>query len=111
MIVQAALFGVLHVLQVVAGSSLTAALMVMINSFVSGIWWGVMTLHWQSLWPVILLHSLSNISVLAKGISSAYISPAVTAYGRATLLETPLVVLGMWLLLRTPSRSEVEGGP
>lgn len=108
-IVQAALFGVLHVLQVITGSSLTTALMVMLNSFLSAIWWGVMVLQWRSLWPVILFHSLSNISVLVKGIASAYIEPAVAAYGRATLLEMPLVVLGIWLLVRTPLGSEMEG--
>ena len=108
-IVQAALFGVLHVLQIVAGSLLVTALMVMINSFLSGIWWGVMVLRWESLWPVIVLHSLSNVSVLVKGISSAYIEPATTAYARATLLEIPLLALGVWLLLRKPMRSEMEG--
>jgi membrane protease YdiL (CAAX protease family) len=107
-IVQAALFGVLHVLQIVAGSSLVTALMVTMNSFVSGIWWGVMVLRWGSLWPVIVLHSLSNISVLVKGMSSAYIEPATTAYARATLLEVPLLALGVWLLLRTATRSEME---
>ena len=107
-IVQAALFAALHVLQVIAGSSLTTALMVMMNGFLSGIWWGVMVLQWRSLWPVILLHSLSNISVLVKGITSTYIEPAVAAYGRAALLEMPLVVLGIWLLLRTPLASEIE---
>ena len=108
-IVQAALFGVLHMLQVLAGGSLATTLMVMVNSLLSGIWWGVMVLRWGSLWPVIVLHGLSNVSVLAKGISSAYIEPVTTAYARATLLEIPLVALGLWLLLRTPTRSEMEG--
>lgn len=107
-LVQAALFGALHTLQIVAGSSLVAALMVMINSFLSGIWWGVIVLRWKSLWPVIILHSLSNVIVLTKGISSAYIEPATTAYARATLLEIPLLALGIWLLLQTPARSETE---
>jgi len=74
---------------------------VMINSFLSGIWWGVMVLRWKSLWPIIVLHSLSNVSVLVKGISSAYIEPDTTAYARAMLLEIPLLALAVWLLLRT----------
>ena len=107
-IVQAVLFGAIHVLQVMAGSSLVTVLMVVVNSFVSGIWWGVVALRWKSLWPVILLHSSSNVSVLVKGLSSAFIEPSVTAYARATLLETPLLVIGILLMLRTPLRSEME---
>jgi len=110
-VVQAALFGALHVLQIVAGSSLTTALLVMLNSFLSGIWWGALALCWRSLWPVILFHSLSNASVLVRGISSAPVEPAAAAYARATLLEIPLLALGIWLLLRTPPRSGMEGEP
>jgi membrane protease YdiL (CAAX protease family) len=99
-IVQAALFGAVHVLQVAAGSPLAAAPMVVLNCFVSGIWWGAMALRWGSLWPVVLLHGLSNAAVLVKGLSSPYIEPAARGYARATLLEIPLLALGVWLLLR-----------
>ena len=107
-IVQAALFGALHMLHVGAGSPSVTVLMVVMNSFLSGIWWGVIVLRWESLWPAIVLHGLSNASVLTKGISSAYIEPATTAYIRATLLEIPLLVLGVWLLLRAPTHSKIE---
>jgi membrane protease YdiL (CAAX protease family) len=108
-IVQAALFGILHVLQIMAGIPLVISLMVIVNGFLSGIWWGAMTLRWRSLWPVILLHAFSNISVLVKGISSPFIEPSAAAYGRAILLEIPLVVLAIWLLFRTQLGSEVVG--
>jgi membrane protease YdiL (CAAX protease family) len=108
-IVQAALFGVPHVLQVGAGISLTTALIVTVNGFLSGIWWGAIVYRWESLWPAILFHSLSNASVLINGLSSATIEPATIAYVRATLLEMPLVALGVWLLLRTPPRSAMAG--
>ena len=107
-IVQAALFGVLHALQILNGGPLMTVFMVMLNSFLSGVWWGAMVICWQSLWPVVVLHSLSNISVLVKGISSAFIEPTTAAYARATLLEIPLVALGIWLLLRTPTPSKME---
>lgn len=108
-IVQAALFGGLHMLHAGAGSPLGMVLMVVMNSFVSGIWWGVIVLRWKSLWPTIMLHGLSNASVLIKGVSSAYIEPVTTAYIRATALELPLLILGLWLLLRTPMHHETAG--
>jgi membrane protease YdiL (CAAX protease family) len=106
--VQAALFGVPHILQIGAGVSFGTVLVVVLNSFVSGIWWGVMVLHWGSLWPVIVLHSVSNIGVVVKGLSSVYIEPNTVAYLRATVLEMPLLVLGIWLLLRKSKRAEIE---
>jgi membrane protease YdiL (CAAX protease family) len=107
-LVQAALFAVPHLLQAMAGSSWTQVLMVIINGFVSGIWWGVLVLLGGSLWPVMLLHALSNISVQVQSLSSAAIEPVIAAYGRATLLELPLALLAIWLLLRAPLHSEAE---
>ena len=107
-LVQAALFAIPHILQAMAGNSWTQVLMVVINSFVSGVWWGVLVLLGRSLWPVILLHGLSNLSVQVKSISSASIEPAMAAYGRATMLELPLALLAIWLLLRVPLGSEPE---
>jgi membrane protease YdiL (CAAX protease family) len=107
-IVQAGLFAAIHVLQGMLGGSWGVVLMVMVNAVVSGIWWGAIVLKWKSLWPVIVLHGLSNASVLIKGLSSSYVEPAVAAYMRATLLEMPLLIFGVWLLLRTPTVVEVE---
>lgn len=107
-ILQAALFAVIHLLQATGGYSWTQVLMVMLNGFVSGIWWGVLVLLGGSLWPAMLLHALSNISVQVQSLSSAAIEPVIAAYGRATLLELPLALLALWLLQRTPPASEVE---
>jgi membrane protease YdiL (CAAX protease family) len=107
-IVQAALFGALHMLHAGAGSPLSTALMVVMNSFVSAVWWGIVVLRWKSLWPTIVLHGLSNASVMIKGLSSASIEPVTMAYIQATALELPLLILGLWLLWRTPTHSEIE---
>lgn len=107
-LVQAALFAVPHLLQAMAGSSWDQVFMVIVNGFVSGVWWGVLVLLGGSLWPVMLLHGLSNLSVQVKSLSSASIEPAIAAYGRATLLELPLALLAIWLLLRAPLGSESE---
>jgi membrane protease YdiL (CAAX protease family) len=107
-LVQAALFAAPHLLQAGAGISWTQVLMVIVNGFVSGIWWGVLVLLGGSLWSVVLLHGLSNLSVQVRSLSSASIEPALAAYGRATLLELPLALLAIWLLLRAPLGSESD---
>jgi membrane protease YdiL (CAAX protease family) len=80
LLTQAALFGVLHLLQVGMGSSLSEVLMVVLNSLVSGIWWGATALVWQTVWPAVLFHSASNAAVQIKGLTDAAIQPSVTAY-------------------------------
>jgi hypothetical protein len=83
--------------------------MVVLNSLVSGIWWGATALVWQTVWPAVLFHSLSNAAVQIKGLADATIQPSVTAYARATLLELPLVLVGLWLLWRWVRRAEAMG--
>jgi membrane protease YdiL (CAAX protease family) len=105
-IVQAAIFGLFHILQALVGIPLSSVWIVMINSMVSGIWWAALVLAFGSLWPVIFLHAASNTAVLVKGLSSVYIQPATWVYTRATLLEIPLLVYGLWLLTRVQLRTE-----
>ncbi|MBN2389695.1 MAG: CPBP family intramembrane metalloprotease [Anaerolineae bacterium] len=101
-VVQAMLFGAIHLLQSAMGVPLEVVLLVIVNGILSGLWWGVLVLRWSSLWPVIVLHGLSNLAVQVKGLTGASIEPAAMAYIRGTLLELPLVLFGMWLLLRMP---------
>jgi len=110
-VVQAFIFGAIHMLQAAGGSSLGTTLLVVLNGIVSGIWWAVLVLNWKSLWQVILLHSLSNLFMQVKSLSSAALEPAFLAYGRATLFELPLAVLGIWLLLIMPLDRSVEDKP
>jgi membrane protease YdiL (CAAX protease family) len=105
-VVQAALFGVYHLLQSTIGVPLEIVLLVIVNCILSGLWWGALVLRWGSLWPVIVLHGLSNLVVQVKGLTSISIEPATMAYIRGTLLELPLVIFGVWLLLRMPSYSK-----
>ncbi|MGB2963218.1 MAG: CPBP family intramembrane glutamic endopeptidase [Anaerolineales bacterium] len=110
-IVQAFIFGAVHLLQVAGGGSLGTALVVVVNGIISGIWWAVLVLNWKSLWQAILLHSLSNLFVQVKSLSSAALEPALLAYGRATLFELPLAALGIWLLLKMPLDRSLEDKP
>jgi membrane protease YdiL (CAAX protease family) len=100
----AALFGVLHLLQVLAGSSLELALAVVLECVVSGIWWAAIALRWRSIWPVAAIHAISNMAVLIKALSIPGLALPVSGYVVASLLELPLVILGVWVLVRLAPR-------
>jgi membrane protease YdiL (CAAX protease family) len=99
-VVQAALFGSIHALQVIAGSTLASAMANVLHTFVFGVWTGILVLSAGSPWPTILLHAISNALILMKGLDTPWIDPASRGYIRATLFELPLVAIGLWIILR-----------
>ena len=99
--VQAGMFGVLHMLQVLAGAAPAAAAANVLATFVFGVWTGALVLRVGSLWPAIILHALSNACVLIKGLSSVWVDPVSTGYLVEALLETPVAILAIWAMLKT----------
>jgi membrane protease YdiL (CAAX protease family) len=107
-IVQAALFGLIHILQALGGSPTSSVLLVIVNGFLSGIWWGALVVGWGSVWPVVILHAASNAAVAIHGLTNPFIEPATTGYLRVTLFELPLVVLGIWILMQMPIQPDTQ---
>lgn len=101
-IFQAALFGVFHSLQVLAGVTLETAVSNILHTFVFGIWLGLMVINVGTLWPAIFLHALSNSFILIKGLNSLWIDPVSLGFIRATLFELPLVLVGVFMFIRKP---------
>jgi membrane protease YdiL (CAAX protease family) len=97
---QALLFGLPHILQVFAGNPLDDTLMTMLNCFVSGLWYGALVLLGSSIWPAVLIHAATNASVQVGAASLTGFDPSATDYALATLAELPMVVVGLWVLLR-----------
>lgn len=102
-VIQAALFGVPHILQVFAGAPLSSVLANVANTFVFGVWLGFLVLSTGSLWPAILLHAVANGAVLIKGLSSPWVDLTFLGYIRATLFDLVLVLIGSWVVLRVGS--------
>ncbi len=107
-LIQALLFSAPHILQIAVGGSLSATLVVMLISFISGVWYAAIVLRWGSLWSVILIHAITNNIFLVKGLSTATVQPEILAYTRAALAELPLMMIGLWLLMKTPLREHVQ---
>ena len=99
--VSAALFGIFHMLQVIAGRSASMALMASLESFASGLWWGAYAIHWRTIWPVAAIHAGSNIAVLvALEVVPTGLELSMTGYSLAILLQVPLITLGYWWLTK-----------
>jgi membrane protease YdiL (CAAX protease family) len=96
----ALLFGLPHIMQVWAGNPLDDTLMTMLNCFVSGLWYGALVLLGGSIWPAVLIHAATNASFQISAASLTGFDPSATGYALATMAELPLVIAGLWLLLR-----------
>lgn len=110
-LLSAFLFGALHLLQGTAGSSLDLALLVSLESFVSGIWWGAIVLIGISIWPAVVLHALSNLSVLIRLLALPGLALSGSGFILAALLQLPLIILFIWLLLRSFPRPDTPESP
>jgi membrane protease YdiL (CAAX protease family) len=99
-IVQAALFGILHSLQVLSGVSTDTALANVLGTFIFGVTLGVFVLYGGTLWPAIVLHAASNAFIIIKGLSSPWIDPVSIGFLKEALFEIPLALLCVWIMLR-----------
>jgi membrane protease YdiL (CAAX protease family) len=99
-IVQAVLFALPHVFQVLAGVAPTSVLSNVLATLIFGLWTGMLVVVVGSLWPAIFLHAVSNSFTLIKGLSSTWITPYHLGYLRGALVELPLVLIGLWIVLK-----------
>lgn len=105
-LIQAVLFALPHAFQVFAGVTPTSVLSNVLATLIFGLWSGTLVIAVDSLWPAILIHAVSNSFTLIKGLSSTWITPYYLGYLRGALLELPLVLLGLWIVLK---RRENQG--
>jgi membrane protease YdiL (CAAX protease family) len=110
-LLSAFLFGVFHLPQALAGRSLGFTSVAVLEAFVSGIWWGAYVLIWRTIWPVSFIHAGSNMAVLIKSLAFPGIVLSIQGYTLAILLQIPLVLLGLYLLLRQGPRPVVPDIP
>jgi membrane protease YdiL (CAAX protease family) len=108
LVLQAALFGLLHSLQVFGGSSPAGALANVLATFIFGLWTGALVLLVGSLWPGVILHILANAFTMIKGLSSPWIDPLYVGYLRGALVDLPLALFGLWLVLRSQSAEALK---
>ena len=106
--VQAALFSVLHTLQVFFGADLASAISNVLATFIFGLWVGALVVSFGSLWPAILIHAVSNSFILINGLSNQWVIPNYLGFLRGSLFELPLVLLGLWFVLKRRSDAHLD---
>jgi len=106
-ILTAFLFAIPHILQGFSGQSLNIALVVIVEAIISGIWYAVYVLLSGSLWPIVLIHAFSNMSVAMKALTEPGWSISISGLIGVILLQLPLVIVGFWLLQRQGPRPVV----
>jgi membrane protease YdiL (CAAX protease family) len=99
-VVSAFLFGALHLLQGVARQPIDLVILVSLEAFLSGIWYAVYVLLTGTLWPIVVIHAISNMVVnLGHLVIPGWRYTAGGLFG-ASLVELPLVLLAVWLIWR-----------
>lgn len=95
----ALLFAVPHLLQVFTHRlAPEAALLLVLETVLTSIWWGALVLLGGSIWPVVLLHIMGNTIVSLQSLITPLLEPDVVPYRRLLWLSLPLVALGIGLL-------------
>ena len=110
-LLSAFLFGLPHLLQGISGQMMNIALVVVVEAIISGIWYAVYVLLSGTIWPVVLIHALSNMAVSMKALTEPGWTLSVAGLVGVILLQLPLVILGLWLILRQGPRPVVPDTP
>jgi membrane protease YdiL (CAAX protease family) len=108
-----ALFAFVHITQVFThGTSLSSALLLVIQAFVISTWWGALVAMGGSIWPAVMLHFVVNAVVAVQGLTTPMVEPGILAYRQLLWFSLPLGVLAIGLLAKTalhPVAPETQG--
>ncbi len=100
-VIQALMFGVLHLLQGLTGMTIQVTLANVFTTFVFGLLLGILTSYTKTLWPAIFIHLVANAVVTMKGLSYQWLDPYYLGYLRDAMFELPIVLLGFWIVFKT----------
>jgi len=90
----AAVFAVLHSTAAFAGVEIGYVLANLVAAFVSGAFYAALVLRFRTIWPVVVIHAVTNAVVLAIPVAASPTAPLWVA-----LVEGPWLAFGVWLLL------------
>ena len=97
----AILFAIMHITQVFTnGLSISAALLLVMQTFLCAVWWGALVRLGGSIWPAVMLHFLANTAVIMQGLETPMIEPVLMAYKQLLWFSLALGLAGIGLLLR-----------
>ena len=107
-LLSAALFGGLHILNVAGqGKALPVTLLQIAATLLSGITYAALVLHGGSIWPVVLWHGLLNAAASARAVGVPGFEETTAMWVRVILYNLPLTLYGLVLLRRLRPRPVV----
>lgn len=92
------LFSLIHVLNLLAGESITRVAPQAVWSFLGGFFFASLVIRGMSIWPAIFLHASANVSVRLNLQSKPDYHPSNRAFICLAGLAVPLAILGIALL-------------
>ncbi len=107
-VVSAFFFGAIHAINAFGGNPGEILGQIVIALF-EGVWWAAIVLLWGSVWPVVIIHGVSNWVLQTKALSYADFHGTASTYTLAALLGLPLVLLSIWWILKATPRYQGNG--
>jgi hypothetical protein len=99
-LLSAILFGGSHLIHILFGRPIVQASLIALNASLAGIYYAAIVLRWQTIWPAIALHSLLNTVAAIVAYNTPGFDESEPALIAAILFQVPIVVLGMYLIMR-----------
>jgi membrane protease YdiL (CAAX protease family) len=107
------IFAVVHLLNLTGGANLAATLLQVVVAFLMGLAFVAPLAVTRNIWPLVLIHSLSNFigyltigGILNTGTASQ--SPSLSQVVNSLLIPFVLAIYSTWLIIRTEMRNSLR---
>ena len=94
----AALFGASHLIRLAMGQPAPIVGLLVLDSFLAGIFYAAVVFRGRSIWPVVVIHLLLNAYEGARAVGVAGFEEPTSAWMIILLLGMPVPVLGLYML-------------
>lgn len=98
-LVTSVMFGLMHAAPALTGEGLGHVTANLFGTIVSAVWWAALVLTYRTVWPGVVIHTLTNSATFAVAEIAQQSSLGAWGSFRVDLLELPWLVFGVWLLM------------
>ena len=98
------IFGGTHLIHIALGRPLPQAILVVISTFLAGIYYAAIVLRWKTIWTVVLLHGLLNALIELRILETQGFTLTILSLSLIILLHLPVVAYGIYLIFQVPLR-------
>lgn len=98
-LVTSVMFGLMHATPALIGEDLGHVAANLFGTIVSAGWWAALVLTYRTVWPGVIIHTVTNSATFAVAEIAQQSSLGAWGSLRVDLLELPWLVFGVWLLV------------